>query len=178
MQHPAPALLALWSSLGIEPDWIRVRGLPLFADANELVEVPGFYPERRFQLTPAAASAWTSMQSAATSDQVDLVLISAWRSIDRQVELIRGRLARGEDIRRILERLAPPGCSEHHTGCAIDIATPETTTLDTTFASTGAFAWLQQHAADFGFKLSFPQDNPYGYTWEPWHWCYQPHHPA
>ncbi|MBB5191964.1 D-alanyl-D-alanine carboxypeptidase [Silvimonas terrae] len=172
--QPTPALLALWSSLGIQPGWITARGLPLFADADELVAVQGFYPERTFRLTPAAAQAWTGLHAAATADGIDLVLISAWRGIERQVELIRSRLAQGEDIQRILQRLAPPGCSEHHTGRAVDVATPQTTTLDASFADTAAYAWLQQSAARFGFTQSFPQDNVYGYTWEPWHWCYQP----
>jgi zinc D-Ala-D-Ala carboxypeptidase len=177
VRQPTPALLALWSSLGIDPDWIIDRGLPLFGDPQQLVVVPGFYPERVFQLAPAAAQAWTRMQDAAAKDEIELVLISAWRGIDRQVELIRARLAKGEDIQQILQRLAPPGCSEHHTGRAIDIATPQTTRLDATFAETPAFSWLSTHAAGFGFTLSFPQDNPYGYTWEPWHWCYNPVEP-
>ncbi|GGP22895.1 M15 family metallopeptidase [Silvimonas iriomotensis] len=177
--RPSPGLQALWSSLGINPDWITARNLPLFADATALVTVaPGYPTQRVFQLTPEAATAWRAMNEAATADGIALLMISAWRGIDRQVELIRARLAEGEAITTVLERLAPPGCSEHHTGRAIDIATPGTITLDATFADTSAFAWLQQHAAAFGFVLSFPRDNPYGFTYEPWHWCYHPKNEA
>ncbi|GGP25759.1 M15 family metallopeptidase [Silvimonas amylolytica] len=172
---PSPELLALWSSLGINPDWITQRGLPLFDDADDLVVVaPGYPTQRVFQLRPDAAKAWIAMASAASADGIALLMISAWRSIDRQVELIRARLAEGDVIATVLERLAPPGCSEHHTGRAIDIATPGTVTLDASFAETQAYAWLQLHAGRFGFVLSFPRDNPHGFTYEPWHWCYRP----
>ena len=33
--------------------------------------------------------------------------------------------------------------------------------------------WLQTHAPDHGFVLSYPRGNRYGYIYEPWHWCYQ-----
>ncbi|MBI3321993.1 MAG: M15 family metallopeptidase [Candidatus Omnitrophica bacterium] len=32
------------------------------------------------------------------------------------------------------------------------------------------YRWLQQHAAEFGFTLSYPRDNPYHTAFEPWHW--------
>jgi hypothetical protein len=41
------------------------------------------------------------------------------------------------------------------------------------FEDTAAFAWLNAHAADHGYTLSFPRDNPEGYIYEPWHWCFE-----
>ncbi|MET0071956.1 MAG: D-alanyl-D-alanine carboxypeptidase family protein [Candidatus Thiodiazotropha sp.] len=35
-----------------------------------------------------------------------------------------------------------------------------------------AFTWLHDHAHRFGFDLSFPQGNEFGYVYEPWHWCF------
>ena len=51
---------------------------------------------------------------------------------------------------------------------------------DGSFAKSKAFTWLQQHGAAFGFHLSFPPGNPYGYEYEPWHWRYiaAEEHPA
>lgn len=34
--------------------------------------------------------------------------------------------------------------------------------------------WLQEHAHEFGFILSYPRDCPKGITYEPWHWRYDP----
>ena len=38
------------------------------------------------------------------------------------------------------------------------------------FEGTGAFDWLQRHAARYGFRLSYPRGNPHGIVYEPWHW--------
>jgi len=33
--------------------------------------------------------------------------------------------------------------------------------------------WLQQHAAEFGFVLSYPRNNAMNTAFEPWHWHYE-----
>ena len=45
--------------------------------------------------------------------------------------------------------------SEHHTGRAIDIATPGTRPLTAEFESSAAFVWLEAHAATFGFRMPY-----------------------
>ena len=42
----------------------------------------------------------------------------------------------------------------------------------TPFQNRPAYAWLVEHAADFGFENSFPKDNVQGISFEPWHWRY------
>jgi len=42
------------------------------------------------------------------------------------------------------------------------------------FGETDAFAWLKANAARFGFVMSFPLNNPWGFIYEPWHWCWHP----
>ncbi|MDR3429811.1 M15 family metallopeptidase [Silvimonas sp.] len=175
MTAPSSDLQLLWASLGIPPDWVAAHGLPVYVEAQalELVEIPAAVSGKTMLLSPAAANAWQEMQAAAESDGVSLLLISAWRSIARQAELINNKLAQGMSIDAVLQRLAPPGCSEHHTGRAIDIATSDAQSLTEAFSQTPAFAWLTANAGRFGFTLSFPQNNPYGYMYEPWHWCFQ-----
>ena len=46
--------------------------------------------------------------------------------------------------------------------------------LELEFEHTSAFRWLSDNARTFGFFLSFPRQNPYGYAYEPWHWCFRP----
>lgn len=41
------------------------------------------------------------------------------------------------------------------------------------FEALEEYRWLQQHAADFGFALSYPRDNADGTAFEPWHWHYE-----
>ncbi|MBR9812458.1 M15 family metallopeptidase [bacterium] len=127
---------------------------------------------RAHLLVPAAARAWQAMRSAAHAGNVRLIVVSAFRGFDYQVRLIQRHIAAGESVETVLQVLAPPGCSEHHSGRALDIGTLGCQPASLAFADTPAFAWLKTHASRFGFALSFPQDNPYGYQYEPWHWCW------
>jgi D-alanyl-D-alanine carboxypeptidase len=86
--------------------------------------------------------------------------------------LILGKLAKGRSIDEVLTVNAPPGCSEHHSGRAVDVGCAGTAPLEESFETTPAFAWLQRHAAAFGFSLSYPRGNRHGYLYEPWHWCH------
>jgi D-alanyl-D-alanine carboxypeptidase len=93
--------------------------------------------------------------------------------VEHQARLISDKLDAGQPLEQVLQVIAPPGCSEHHTGKAVDLGTREAQPLDPEFESTPAFAWLKDHAARFGFRLSFPPNNVYGYVYEPWHWCFE-----
>ncbi|MSU70488.1 MAG: D-alanyl-D-alanine carboxypeptidase family protein, partial [Opitutaceae bacterium] len=96
-----------------------------------------------------------------------------FRSVAFQANIIREKLAGGEPISRILKLVAAPGFSEHHTGQAIDIGSPDFPVVDERFALTAEFRWLKKNAARFGFHLSYPRRNPHGIVYEPWHWCWQ-----
>ena len=168
----ADALQAL-SDLGINAAYLQQRGLRLYDQARELVLADTGADGREFQLTPAAAHAWQAMQRAAAVDGVGLVLESAYRSVARQVEILQAKLAAGQQLAEVLRLVAPPGCSEHHTGCAVDIGTPGSAALEEEFETTTAFAWLQSNASRHGYRMSFPRGNAQGYGHEPWHWCHQ-----
>jgi len=161
-----------WERLGISPDLVRRRGLPVFDEPPELEDVGVASDGRIHRLDPAAAKAWKAMRQAATEASVPMYLISGFRSIERQAELIEARLTRGQPLSEVLSILAPPGCSEHHTGRAVDIGAPGFAGLDEAFEDSQAFRWLRANAGKFGFTLSFPRGNPWGYRYEPWHWCY------
>lgn len=167
-----PATRRALARLGVDPREVWMRGLVEQAEAREL-EFVGFGPGGRLHfLAPPAARAWHRLRTAAVSDGVELHLVSAFRSIDRQVFLVQRRLARGEPVAVALSVVAPPGFSEHHTGCAIDIGTPDSPPLEIGFEGTAAFRWLRSHGVRFGFVLSYPPGNASGYAYEPWHWCY------
>ncbi|AMC36316.1 M15 family metallopeptidase [Janthinobacterium sp. B9-8] len=169
-----PLLAAAWADLGIPLDLLSRRPLQLFEEASELVNVAIASDGRVWQLTPNAAAAWLAMQAAAQADGVDIQIASAYRASSRQCELIQRKLSQGQDIEQILQVLAPPGCSEHHTGRAVDIYQPGGPVVEEAFEATPAFTWLNLNATHFGFSLSFPRGNPSGYLYEPWHWCW--HH--
>ncbi|WP_079437481.1 D-alanyl-D-alanine carboxypeptidase family protein [Zoogloea sp. LCSB751] len=172
LSNPQTQLPDLLHQLGIPAGEIARRGLRLFNEAQDLVVVET-RATRGFLLQPRAAQAWREMQAAAAEDGIVLELVSAFRSIERQAELIRRKLDNGLALADILSVLAIPGTSEHHTGCAIDVTTPGGPPADESFEDTTAFAWLNAHAAQHGYTLSFPRGNPEGYLYEPWHWCFE-----
>lgn len=146
--------------------------MPYVPEAVELVNVGPDHFGRDAFLTPMAAQAWHAMQHAARSENIELLLISAFRSVERQTALVAAKLARGMSLDEALEYSAYPGFSEHHSGRAIDIGSPESSHLDESFDQTAAFAWLYRKAADFDFTLSYPVGNRFGIAYEPWHWCF------
>lgn len=117
-------------------------------------------------------SAWQAMQNSAAQEAIQLQIVSAFRSAEYQMALLQRKLERGETIKQILQVNAAPGFSEHHSGCAIDISTPGFEPLELEFDNSPAFTWLCQHAAKFGFSMSFPRNNTAGIAYEPWHWKY------
>jgi D-alanyl-D-alanine carboxypeptidase len=160
----------LFADLGIPSDYGRQPRRPQFAEATNLVEVEPNIVGTMQQLTPDTAEAWRAMKQAAAAAGVPLLLVSGFRSIRHQTDIIRRKLAAGQPIAAILAVNAAPGFSEHHTGRAVDIATPGTRPLTTEFEHSPAFAWLQENAASFGFRMPYGRGNRFGFEYEPWHW--------
>ncbi len=165
-------LSQLHQTLGIPSDYARTTRLSLYEEALSLVDTEPDVHGRVLRLTPEALVAWQALKQAAAADDIVLHLVSAFRSVDYQAQLIRRKLDAGRSLEQILLVNAAPGYSEHHTGRAIDIGTPGCPDLEEAFENTSAFAWLQARAADFGFTLSYPRHNPTAICYEPWHWCY------
>lgn len=164
---------SILASLGISLDTIASRSLVLYPEAAELVVAETGENGREHLLVPAAARAWSALRQAAQADRVAITIVSAFRSVERQAEIVRAKLARGQSIDEILSVSAPPGYSEHHTGRAVDLTTEGVRPLEVEFEGTAAFEWLSGNAERFGFFLSYPRQNPYGYLYEPWHWCFR-----
>ena len=165
---------ATLASFGVDASLIFQRDLPLFEDATHLVCVGQDGSGKEHLLEPLAAIRWEALESAAKADDVSVFIVSAFRGFQRQTEVVRSALASGRSVESVFANIAPPGCSEHHTGRAIDLGTVGCGDLTEAFEQTLAFAWLREHAAQFGYKLSFPRNNKWGYTYEPWHWCFDP----
>lgn len=167
-------LLAIHRELGIRADYGAARGLAWQREARVLVSIgPAADDGRAVRLAPGAARAWKRMQTTARADGIEILPLSGFRSIARQIEIVRGKLAAGQSIDQILALVAAPGYSEHHTGRALDVGSPANLKLETSFARTREFRWLKRRAHEFGFHLSYPRKNPHGIQYEPWHWCWR-----
>jgi len=161
----------LHASLGLAEEYVDTCKLPLQQEAQELFECENDIFGRKPMVTPHTFACWQSMRNAAKESGIELLIVSAFRSIEYQYELIKSKLEKGLTIEEILKVNAAPGFSEHHTGCALDLTTDNCEPLSEDFDRTAAFDWLTRNAADHSFNLSFPRNNPFGIIYEPWHWA-------
>lgn len=167
-------IVDLHQRLGIPADYAARTGLVQQRPPDDLVDIGVDVFDRPQRLRMEAANAWMGLVEAASLDGVTVQLVSAYRSLEYQVDLIHRKVEAGESIGEILTHIAAPGYSEHQGGCAVDVTSPGIDSLTEFFEETQAFRWLVASAADYRFVLSYPRSNPYGVVYEPWHWCYRP----
>lgn len=121
-------------------------------------------------LRPEAAQAFRTMADAARAEDVSLHSVSAYRSYASQKVTYQNYLKKYK--RSVVDSFsARPGHSEHQTGLALDINVASSRAH---FENTGAFAWLKEHCAEYGFILRYDQGKEAltGYRFEPWHYRY------
>jgi D-alanyl-D-alanine carboxypeptidase len=165
--------IAAAHALGVPRDHGRSRNLPRVREPRALAFIGDDTQGRPQWLAPRAARAWLNMRDAAQRAGIELQVVSAFRSIEYQLGIIRRKLERGQPIAQILRVSAAPGYSEHHSGRALDITTPGFPALEEQFERSAAFAWLSTNAQRYNFHLSYPRGNPHGISYEPWHWCWK-----
>ena len=112
--------------------------------------------------------AFTQMQSAAKLDNINLFIVSVFRSYDDQVKLYNAYIK--EDGKEKADTYsARPGYSEHQSGLAADINTAASWFDDTQEAK-----WLKQNCYKYGFIIRYPkgEEKYTGYKYESWHLRY------
>ena len=164
-------LRELHKELGIPENYGLDGSRPVFEEATDLVEVGPNLVGRMQSLEREAAANWTEMQARAAEEGMHLLIVSGYRSIEYQARLIRKKINAGQSVSEILAVNAAPGHSEHHTGRAVDIATPGSRPLTEEFEDSDAFRWLHENAGTLGFSMSYPRNNAAGFIYEPWHWA-------
>lgn len=152
---------------------------PLPADydyESGLVSLDGKYRNGQLDKISAQIEPYVkAMCEAAWAENVSLKVWSPYRSYATQKTLFDNRvngyinqgLSAAEAEKKALTINARPGTSEHHTGLAIDF-----NCANNSFEGMPAFAWLQQHAHEYGFIMRYPEDKTEitGVIYEPWHW--------
>ena len=122
------------------------------------------------------------MIAEARLEGITLMVTSAYRPAERQAVLHNQQIERfiglgqseEEAIATASSIVLPPGTSEHQTGLAVDIVTPEYQVLDEGFADTPAGRWLAENSWRYGFILRYPRDKQEitRVIFEPWHFRY------
>ncbi|MDD6312632.1 MAG: D-alanyl-D-alanine carboxypeptidase family protein [Firmicutes bacterium] len=113
----------------------------------------------------AANSAFAIMKSAALEDDINLFIVSGYRSYATQEGLYEKYVKR--DGQKEAERYsARPGYSEHQTGLAFDV-----NNASSSFAGTPEAKWLADNCYKYGFIIRYPEgkESVTGYKYEPWH---------
>src|SRR3569623_261761 len=105
-------------------DYARTRQLRAVREPGAL-QIIGYDTQQRPQwLQPRAARAWLALLHAAALSQFEIQVVSAFRSVEYQVGIIRRKIESGLPMDEILRVRAAPGYSEHHSGRALDVTTP------------------------------------------------------
>ena len=151
----------------------RFHGIPPEYKPTDLTPVGPLYDQEvKAQLRQPAAAALEKMIAAARRQKVKLQVVSGYRSWTKQQDLYEKRL-RASGLEQ--NTVAKPGHSEHQLGTAVDLTDgDEKHLLESSFGQTPAGVWLREHAASYGFAVSFTAHNrpQTGCAPEPWHYRY------
>jgi LAS superfamily LD-carboxypeptidase LdcB len=138
-------------------------------------------------------TSFQDMKKAAASAGLNIEVVSAYRSFERQKQIYEGKykrftasgLAPLDAIKKIIEYSTIPGTSRHHWGTDIDLIDangsprPSSVLQAKHFHGAGPFCklkeWLNENAAKFGFYEVYT-DNAQrkGFKYEPWHYSFKP----
>jgi D-alanyl-D-alanine carboxypeptidase len=138
-----------------------------------------FRPEldivRGYQVATPAAGPLSRLLAASDRRGLGFKIASAFRSYDYQLQVHAATAAARGDAEAD-QISARAGHSEHQTGLAVDLVTPEDPTCDfeACFARTPGGRWLARSAWRFGFVVRYQPASTAitGYQPEPWHLRY------
>lgn len=119
-------------------------------------------------LRPEAYEALKKMAAASKKDGITLLVSSTYRSYEYQKALFQ-RWVRIDGLEEAERESAREGTSQHQLGTAIDFGS-----ITDDFDTTPMGQWVYNHAAEYGWSLSFPKayEDVTGYRWECWHFRY------
>jgi len=125
-------------------------------------------------LRSEAATALTNMFEAARKDNINLYLVSGYRSYEQQLELYNTYVA--TDGKALADQYdAIPGACEHQLGLAVDLSDDNRNhDIDDSFESTAAYQWLLKHSYEYGYIFRFPRgkETITGIAYNPWSFRY------
>ena len=120
--------------------------------------------------------------AAARADGYSVYVCSCYRSYDTQSEIYRSHVREyidqgmSEEQARASTLLAVsyPGGSEHQLGLSADLLEYNGQDMEPYIGGSGLMLWLEQHCAEYGFIIRYPNGKTTitGIEYEPWHLRY------
>jgi D-alanyl-D-alanine carboxypeptidase len=162
-----------------------VYGISREYTPDDLVNLADYLPLRVTlgydnQLRRAAAASLLHLVADMQRDGLSPQIISGYRSYAAQAGAWQKWLDREPERAAMIS--VPPGHSEHQLGTTVDFGSPELSLLlgdddvefHTYFYKTSESIWLENHAHEYGFSLSYPLEayEVTGFYYEPWHYRY------
>ena len=137
---------------------------------DDLVRINSKYADRDLYLVKEANTNLEKMLDEAKSNNLDIRVISAYRSYDYQKTLYNRYYEKDGTLADTYS--AKPGHSEHQTGLCIDIDNRKTDYEH--FSSTEEYKWMIDNSYKYGFILRYPKNKESitGYQYESWHYRY------
>ena len=137
-------------------------------------EIPVAPDCQNSKMTKETSAALTKMYEAAKKEGLELVLNSAYRSYQTQVETMADFVKR-YNTQYANEYVAQPGASEHQTGLGLDLTAQSVVEgKRITFGDTDEYKWVIKNCSKYGFIIRFEDgtDGITGIAHEPWHLRY------
>ncbi|HLV91993.1 MAG TPA: M15 family metallopeptidase [Aequorivita sp.] len=146
----------------------------------------------RSKMHKDAKKAFDKMKAAAAKESINLEVVSAYRSFQRQKEIFERKyknftssgMSPEDAIEKIIEYSTIPGTSRHHWGTDLDIIDanrprPADPLLQEHFHGNGSYCnmkmWMDENSEKFGFFEAYTNNgNRKGFKYEPWHFSYAP----
>jgi D-alanyl-D-alanine carboxypeptidase len=139
-------------------------------EPDDLTKIPSKYAsEAGMTCSRLALNAFIKMYNAAKSEDLDLVINSAYRSYQDQEDTSNYYLELyGQTY--VDRYVAKPGFSEHQTGLSFDIGSRSSNV----FANSDEYKWMLENAYKYGFILRYSDSNSNitGFRGEKWHFRY------
>ena len=139
-------------------------------EPDDLMDIPVEYATSDdLKCSRIAFNAYKKMSEAAKKEGYEIVINSAYRSYQDQVDISNLYLnTYGQNY--VDKYVAKPGYSEHQTGLAFDIGSRKVNV----FANSNEYTWMKDNAYKYGFIERFTKryENITGFRQEPWHYRY------
>ena len=144
------------------------------------------------KMNKEAKVTFEKMKTAALKDGINIEVVSAYRSFQKQKNIFENKYKRYinkgltpiQSVEKIIEYSTIPGTSRHHWGTDIDIIDanypkPISVLEEENFYGNGPYCqlknWMDRHSESYGFYEVYTKNsNRKGVKYEPWHFSYAP----